>query len=141
MTGRLKKLVLISFLLFICGTWVVFDHIFMPFGVEFTTLTVPNFCGRPEGEIEKNGSFAVETVYRYDGETEEGIVISQSPPSGSVCKLTANSPRCKLKLVVSLGRQQAKLPQLLGTDYRKAEATLRELGFAVTVKKTEQGGA
>lgn len=130
-TKRLVGVLLISFLLFISSVWVVFDELFEPLDASIQTYTVPHFEGKREAEIRAEEWLEVEREYRYDADVPAGVVLSQSPSGGSLRKISADRPTCKLRLVVSLGEQTATLPNVVGEDVRVAESILRAVGFAV----------
>lgn len=131
---RRVGLLLLSFLLFISAVWVVFDELFEPLDGSIRTYTVPNFEGQREEELHAEPWLEVETEYRYDADTPEGVVLSQTPSGGSLRKISADRPTCKVRLTVSLGTQTVTLPNVVGEDVRVAESTLRSEGFIV---KTE----
>ena len=128
------QLVLFAALLGLAVGWIVFDHLFAPLGVRSVRVEIPNFCGMSTDEILTDDWMALETVYRYDAEAPEGRVISQTPVGGSLRKLTDETPRVPIKLVVSLGAEARRLEDLRGWDWREAEARLREQGFGVEIR-------
>ncbi len=131
------KSALFSALLFLCAVWVVFDSLFQPLMPMGQTVEIPNLCGMRQDGISLSDWIEPEISYRYDPDTEAGVILSQSPSGGSKRKLTQESPRCKLTLVISLGTETCVLPDQIGRDGRVAEAELRALGLSVEVRRVE----
>ena len=130
-----KWAALLAFLFLIGSAWVAFDALFSPRPQKAISVEIPDFCGKREEELIFADWMRVETDYRYDAGTEAGVVLAQEPSAGNRRKLSASSPTCELRLVVSLGEESAELPNLIGQDAKSAEALLRGLGFVV---ETEQ---
>ncbi|MBQ9760820.1 MAG: PASTA domain-containing protein [Clostridia bacterium] len=130
-TKRLVGILLLSFLFFVSSAWVVFDELFAPLEEEMQTVTVPNFEGQALSSVRMADWFEVKTEYRYDESAPSGVILSQEPSGGSQRKIGVRRPTCQLKLTVSLGRETAILPDVVGEDVRVAEGRLREAGFAV----------
>lgn len=128
---RLIGALLLSFLLFVSSVWVVFDELFEPLDESVQTYTVPHFEGKSAADLRTESWLEVETEYRYDADTPAGVVLSQTPSGGSIRKISADRPTCKIKLIVSLGEETVALPNVVGADVRVAESTLRAAGFAV----------
>ena len=127
-------LLMLTFLLFVSTVWVVFDELFAPLDTGGESVVIPDFEGMDLDAVQGAVWLEMETEYRYDANVPSGVVLSQSPAGGSVRKISSSSPTCKLKLIVSRGREMATLPKVTGMDVRVAESTLRAAGFAV---KTE----
>ena len=121
----------LAFLLLLGSAWVTFDVLFSPRPQKAISVEIPNFCGQIAKELHFADWMRVETEYRYDANTEVGVVLSQEPGAGNFRKLSASSPTCELRLVVSLGTESKELPNVIGQDARSAETRLRELGFVV----------
>ncbi len=129
----------LSFAMAVATGWVVFDSLFAPFGEKSVSVEIPELRG---GSLEKDGLeewIDLHIEYRYDGETPAGEVLSQTPTAGSFRKLTAERPRCRIEVVVSLGEETLTLPEVVGRDARETEAALRAQGFAVEIE-TQTGG-
>lgn len=134
-----RQAALLSFLLAACTGWIVFDHLFSPFGEKSVSVEIPDFCGMAGSEISREDWMELQTEYRYDASTAAGVVLSQSPTAGSRRKLTAENPQCTVSLVVSLGEETLTLPDVVGEDAREVVAELRTQGF--TVETVTQAGA
>lgn len=131
--------VLFALLLAICTAWIVFDDLFAPLGEVATSVEIPLLCGTRAEMLVTEDWMDVRIEYRYDPETPTGVVIAQSPAAGSRRRLTAQKPRCELRLTVSLGTRSLAMPEVIGRDARAAEAELRALGL--TVRKTDRSSA
>lgn len=128
---RRVGLLLLSFALFLSSTWVVIDEILAPLEEEGTVVTVPACEGIRLEELKTDPWLEREVEYRYDPNVPAGVILSQSPQAGSTRKLSGERPTCTLTLTVSLGCETATVPALIGTDVRKAQLLLRQMGFAV----------
>ncbi len=93
-------------------------------------MTVPALTGRRFSEdiLPDPALFPCRVTYVYHPTAAAGGVISQTPAGGTLRKVSEDRP-CTLSLTVSMGRAQAKLPDLSGLDPREAEKTLRRLGL------------
>ncbi len=132
---RRLGILLISGLFAICSAWVVFDTLFFPRAARGESVEIPNFCGMDADAIDPPKWADVHFEYRYDGETEEGVVLLQEPRAGVFRRLTDAAPKCNLTLTVSLGAESAVLPSLYGEAVREAQSALRALGLAVTCRE------
>lgn len=126
----LKKL-LFSCLLLVAGIWLVIDDLFAPLAPQARVVEIGNFCGMATSRLASSEDIAFEIEYRYDASEPQGVVFSQDPVAGSRRKKGKNDPPIRVKLVVSLGTETVRLPQLLGSDHRQAQADLRALGCVV----------
>jgi len=129
--------VLLSLCLFLAVSWVVFDDLFLPRGVDSVSVEIPDLRGLVLDEVTPPDWMEVEVEYRYDDHTPSGVILSQSPDGGSWRRLTAARPICKLMLTVSAGVQTATLPDVMGMDSRVAEGKLRELGLIPRIHRVE----
>lgn len=134
---RPKRIALLALLTMLCTAWLTFSALFLPPQENAVTLEIPDLCNQPQALDTLDARFEVEIEYRYDAQAPAGVVLSQSPAAGSRRKLTPKNPRCKLSLCVSLGKESAALPDVVGIDARDASATLRALGFAVETVTVE----
>ena len=126
----------LAFLFCLCGCWLVFDSLFAPFSKQGARVEIPDYRGAMRDDLQFEPWMQVETEYRYDGDTPAGTVLGQSPAGGSFRKLSPRYPTCRISLTVSLGREHATLPNVVGMESREAEALLRGKGFAVQVKRS-----
>lgn len=133
-TRDLWKIALFAALLGLAVGWIVFDHLFAPLGVRSLLVEIPDFRDMRAEEISADGWMELEVIYRYDPTIPEGRVVSQTPVGGSRRKLTAQTPRVPITLVVSLGAEARRLEDLRGWDVREAEVYLRERGFGVQTR-------
>ncbi len=93
-------------------------------------LTVPYLTGRRYAEemLPDPTLFPCEVTYVYHPMAEAGRILAQTPEGGASRKVSRERP-CRISLTVSMGRAQARLPQLAGLDPREAESILRRLGL------------
>lgn len=103
---------------------------FAPRRTDSVTLTVPDFVGMPEGDIQVSRSFALDRKYEYSDNVEAGRVISQSPAAKSKRK-SAGGEKIELSVTVSLGKKSNVVPDVTGMPYVSAAIKLRELGADV----------
>ena len=125
-----KGLLAFSILLFLAVSWVAIDALFDPF-YRARTVIVPDFSGQAIEDVQAEEWMELITEYRYDGSTEAGRVISQTPRGGSRRKIGRDRPTCRIVLTVSRGEETVTLPNVVGMDVRVAESMLREMGLAV----------
>ena len=128
---------LCSALLFVGTGWILVDSLFAPFERVTESVEIPNFCGSTLESLEFADWIEVQVSYRHDASMARDVVLSQSPAAGSRRKLTAQNPKCKVSLTVSLGEESAEVPAVVGLDAREAESMLRGLGFSVEIEKSE----
>ena len=102
-------------------------------------IIVPDLVGtmyRPEYPDLPDALYRITVEYRTDDTAAPGIILSQSPPAGSVRRVTQGLRPCQLRLTVSAGVPTISLPDLIGMNIDAAELKLRELGL--TVVRQEQ---
>ena len=127
---------LCAVLLFVGTAWIVWDDLFMPFEGMAVSVEIPDFRGRVLEDVALADWMELDVQYRHDTEAAAGVVLSQSPVAGSWRKLSAQNPTCKVTLTVSLGKESARIPEVVGLDFREAESMLRGLGFSVEIEKS-----
>lgn len=98
-----------------------------------TKVIVPTFTGRTFTNISSQKSyfddFVITTKEEYNTEVNRGYVISQSIEPG-----TEVPQGTEIKLLISLGVEQAEMIDVVGETYESAVAKLKEAGFE-NVKK------
>lgn len=94
------------------------------------TVTVPNVTGMKEEAVTADERFDVIAEYRYD-ESEAGTVLEQDPPEGAKRKRGEAKERCELRIVVSMGPERVRVPDVIGENASVAAARLREAGLRV----------
>ncbi len=100
-------------------------------GLSFTIAIVPNVVGESTEVayyILEKRHLTVEYTEEYSDTVPKGTVISQETKAGTVVRRGGN-----ISVVLSLGEQMCRLPDLTDATREEAEATLHELGFAVHV--------
>lgn len=128
---------LFSLVFFLVLTFTTASFFLFPTGKASAVVEIPDYTGRRLSEIVPEAPIALRVEYRYDGEYESGVVLSQTPTAGSFCKLTDPESTVDLTLTVSMGRESALLPQTVGKNAREAEQELRALGFVVKLLQKE----
>lgn len=126
-----RFVLLFAVLLAACTAWIVFDDLFAPRRESATSVEIPSLCGSRVETLSVPEWIDAKLEYRYDPAYPAGTVIAQSPVGGSRRRLTAQNPRCELRLTVSMGVRRLAMPAVVGQDVRDAERELRELGFSV----------
>ena len=121
-------------------SFTVADQLFGILQPDGVYVTVPDLCGQQESQLELPQWAELEATYRYSDQTPAGVVMSQTPPSGTKLKIREGGART-LSLTVSLGAEKKTVPNVLGQDHRIASATLRDHGFTVNVVYTSEGDA
>ena len=98
-------------------------------GEEAKMVKVPNIVDRTEEEAEKSLQAAKLTVVhgeaQFSDEIEAGRVISSDPEAG-----TEVEEGTEVMIVISLGKDQAKVPELRNKSASEAEAALKDAGLA-----------
>ena len=98
-------------------------------GEEAKMVKVPNIVDRTEEEAEKSLQAAKLTVVhgeaKFSDEIEAGRVISSDPEAG-----TEVEEGTEVTIVISLGKDQAKVPELRNKSASEAEAALKDAGLA-----------
>ncbi|MBR7098558.1 MAG: PASTA domain-containing protein [Clostridia bacterium] len=117
-------------LLFFAMSFTVADSLFGFLESDGDYVSVPNYCGQREQDVDLPEWAELQTSYRYDKNTPAGIIIEQKPAAGSELKVGKDKQRI-LTLTVSLGTEEKEIPNVLGQDIREASAILRDLGFVV----------
>ena len=98
-------------------------------GEEAKMVKVPNIVDRTEEEAEKSLQAAKLTVVhgeaQFSDEIDAGRVISSDPEAG-----TEVEEGTEVTIVISLGKDQAKVPELRNKSASEAEAALKDAGLA-----------
>src|SRR5699024_6901904 len=98
-------------------------------GEEAKMVKVPNIVDRTEEEAEKSLQAAKLTVVhgeaKFSDEIDAGRVISSDPEAG-----TEVEEGTEVTIVISLGKDQAKVPELRNKSASEAEAALKDAGLA-----------
>lgn len=81
-------------------------------------------------ELEEEG-YNLIIEEKYDQNHAENTIISQDPQKGSKRIVIEGQQKCDLKLVISLGFEKMKMPDVSIMEYRTAEIKLSEAGFRV----------
>lgn len=126
-----KKALIFSAVLFLAAVWLVSDFLLAPLEKPAEVLEIPDFCGRPQAAVERAEWMVLVEEYRYDATAPAGTVLSQTPAAGS--RRRAVELPIEIRLVISLGEEQIRLPETVGENVRVAAAMLRELGCVVEI--------
>ena len=128
----------VSGTVFLTLCWILFDTLFAITATEGVSVEIPDLTGMHEDALVLPEWIVAESEYRYDDSAPAGTVISQTPVAGSRRKLSAEYPRCRMTLVISMGRALVRLRSVVGRDVRLAAEELRRDGLSVkTVMRTE----
>lgn len=96
-------------------------------GEEIKNVIVPDVVGESEEKAQKllaAKDLVVEAESQYDSNIEAGKVISTDPPAG-----TEVQEGTTVRMIVSLGAEKVKIPDLKGKTAAEAEAELAGLGL------------
>lgn len=101
-------------------------------------VAVPDLRGEPlstaERRLREAGLLLGDTLWLPEPETEPGRVLAQEPLPGQ--RLRRGSA---VRLALSQGRQQTRVPPVAGLGEREAATLLRELGFDVAQRALPGG--
>jgi serine/threonine-protein kinase len=101
----------------------------LKFETRSTQVTVPDLRGASRQEAERTAGqsdLVVEVAQeRHDPEVPSGRVLQQDPPAGASVRRGR-----KIRLVVSLGGEVLKVPDLVGRAARQTTIELQRDGFA-----------
>ena len=93
-------------------------------------IEVTNIIGKKEADakatLESKG-FKVTTEYQYSDTVETGNVVSSNPTAGSLGKKDD-----MVKLVISRGKEDVLVPNIVGQTQETAENKLKSIGFGTT---------
>lgn len=113
---------------------------FEPSNTETSYATVANFTKLTYDYIIANDSFRKNFTFKFKNENsdtvEKGGIISQNLAPGESVPVGT-----KIVLVVSLGKEQIAVPDVIGKTYDEAKSILKEEGFKVKkelVENTEE---
>ena len=121
---------------FLTLCWILLDTLFAITASEGVSVEIPDLTGIHEDALVLPEWIEAESEYRYD-DSPVGTVISQVPLAGSRRKLSESYPKCKMTLVISMGRACVRLRSVVGRDVRLATEELRGEGLSVrTVMRT-----
>jgi eukaryotic-like serine/threonine-protein kinase len=113
---------LLLLVIFFAGAWFMFEK-----SIVGRSVAVPDLVGKPLPEAralaERVGLRLEEQKgrARYDERVDKDRILAQLPDSGSLAK-----PAQVVRVVVSLGRAQVKVPELIGLPPRAAALRLAE---------------
>lgn len=103
-------------------------------GEEAEKVPVPDVIGKSEAEAEQllqDAGFKVtQSEAQYSDDVAAGNVISTDPQPG-----TKADEGSTVRIVVSLGKEQVKVPNLVGSSQTDAEAALSALGLVGSVSE------
>ncbi len=74
--------------------------------------------------------FSTETEYQSSDTVEKDKVIGTDPPAG-----TGAAKGSKVKLIISTGKEQVRVPNVVGLSKSDATAELQNAGFQVSVRE------
>ena len=121
-----------------------FAYFFLDYGKERIVVEVPDFVGMDVSEIERQNynHFVIEKEPTYSDDVRAGTVISQTPEASAKRVIRGGKDeRIPVKVKVSLGKEELKMPDLCGFDCYEAACRLRELGVTVRFVYVYKDGA
>lgn len=129
------SLAILSLLLLICTVAICYTSLLGGKKTRYVARIVPALVGKVWDEGALPEGFFPGISYAFDQTHPAGTVLSQSPAAGTVRTTKAGQP-VHLRVVISLGKQTARMPDLRGSDVRQAEQRLRALGLLVNTRGT-----
>ena len=105
---------------------------------ERDIIIIPSFVGQKYAELEPCDRISFESELVYSKRVPKGEIISQEPYSGARRKV-ADGECYTVKLTVSMGAEEQKLPDLSGVPYTEAASALRALGVQIRVVSVYDG--
>ena len=111
-----------------------FVYFFVDTGDTKTVVEVPDLVGQNIHVLEQQAfeDFVIVKEPVYSDSYEKDIVISQSPEA-NLNKIVrrGKTGKVQIKVKVSLGKQELKMPNVYGCDCYEAACRIRELGVTV----------
>ena len=129
---------LISLAVLAATATCIFLVLFASTNKDRDIIIVPSFVGRKYSELEPCDRIRFESELVYSDSVPEGTIISQEPYAGARRKV-AEDEIYTVKLVVSMGADEQKLPDLSGVPYTEAASVLRALGVQIRVISVYDG--
>ena len=128
--GWLKGFLLVAPFIIIMLIALYIGNLIYKNNFEPEEVPVPNIEGLSENDANKilreSGLFLEVRGSKNDNEIEEGHIISQEPKDGMYVK-----PYSTVKVVVSLGPELVRVPNVIGKTKREAEIELENEGFTI----------
>jgi serine/threonine-protein kinase len=110
------------------GTAALSGYLSMRKAVRGGEVAVPALLGQSiedaTRKLQNVGLLLEKSGERMDASIPEGMIVSQDPPEGS--RLKRNR---KVRVLVSLGKEVLRVPELVGQPARRAEIGLRQSGL------------
>ena len=128
-TRTWRRAAFVALVLLLAVGWLTVDILFQPRKKEPTTVEIPDLCGLGINSIQADEWLDLDIEYRYDESTPAGVIFSQTPTGGSRRRL--NDRAIQVTVVVSLGHESIRLPQIAGRDVYEVATELRNLGLVV----------
>lgn len=129
---RLAIFALLSVVVFILATIIVFVYFFVNLDGELEVIEIPKFVGKKYSEIQSFDKIELERELVFSDEIPEGEIISQFPYAGARRKL-ADGEKYTVKLTVSMGKETQSVPNLENYKYNEAAAALRSIGAKIRI--------
>ncbi len=98
--------------------------------------TVPSLLGHTLEELENDPNLLDGFTFEvgsetYSAEYEEGQICNQSPEAGEKVRDRDRT----IRVNVSSGKDELKMPYVINQEYRRAEQTLRDMGLEVRIEQ------
>ena len=129
------SLAILSLLLLICTVAICYSTLLGGKKTRYVARRVPALVGKIWDEGALPEGFCPSISYTFDQAHPAGTVLSQSPAAKTVSTTKAGQP-VHLRVVISLGKQTVKMPDLRGSDVRQAEQILLAQGLLVNTRGT-----
>ena len=116
--------------------YFLYNYFFSGLFGKTEETSVPNFIGQVETEIDRAAypDFTIEVGdYVESSQYAAGAVIDQSPQAGTRAKVGS-----KIRLTVSAGVTEIRMPSLVNLSRQNAEQTLRTLGLDLNIQIEER---
>lgn len=133
-TGKNNSLlwitVIVCILIMISGAGITLATILNTGNKGGESFTLDNYKGCEYqlvvAELEEKYKVRTKVNFIYDETVDEGIIISQKPSADKKIKIGGFT---EVELFVSHGEEMIRIPQLSLSDYRDAEAKVRDIGL------------
>ena len=116
--------------------YFLYNYFFSGLFSKTEETNVPSLIGQVESEIDRTAypDFTIEVGdYVESSQYAAGVVIDQTPQAGTQAKVGS-----KIRLTVSAGVNEIRMPTLVNISRQNAEQTLRGLGLELNIQIEER---
>ncbi len=135
LAGALSGIILVCF---VSGIAVLYKLFIKDYFGRYTTLVVPSVVGmsyESARELIDEAYYDIRVSYEYDMNIPSGEVIKQEPSGGVLRKIYKGEGLPSLSVVVSRGKRDFTMPDIIGALGRDAVLELKNMGAAVEEKR------